>query len=617
LGIIKSVSFFISRSISLIDFPAPLIVIVTLFLIGSTIYPNKNYFNTTPKISSEIYLENEFFTVGEYINIEGYIQIDFLKTEVQVELSLFNWNDGSLNTILKSNTTFKNVIPKTIKELNKGEALRWKCNDVGDYSIKLDIKILNEEGSSVSFIKSKFIVLENKNFINLYSDKYVYDPTERIILHSNLYTKNEINISDISFSTYLNDKLIQPIINNISYVSTKHISFDIIIPEIKNEENIYLYLEIYDKNDNSLINNANTRCFILNNSKYERFRGYIREKYPLLKKYPELSSLITDSLFYHYDDPNGVPENIIRSIIEKYHNLDYENKKSLFLYNKLNDTYYVSQELFYWLMTDLFELLKLNENDTEIILALNSIYYDYLIQKDSVLQMGYNTYAEKKFECIQRYIIAQINYFGIEKIRDISQKYGLTGLIHILFPTLFNTFGNINHQFVPINFYEKIRNFAQNTSLNNRTISNILNEVEPPESIDVIQKYLWRNYIQKDKKHVYSPTTLSFCNYEGENLIKGEKFGGDCITVSKLIILISRSLGIPIGVVTINDDISHWGNYQLSENDIIFDTQTKQLINDRKFEIRWPTLDNKAYKKNQYNDIIINDLKRELITSIE
>ena len=69
-----------------------------------------------------------------------------------------------------------------------------------------------------------------------------------------------------------------------------------------------------------------------------------------------------------------------------------------------------------------------------------------------------------------------------------------------------------------------------------------------------------------------------------------------CVTVSRLVALMGRTLGLPIGIINPRSATGHWGNYQLFEGRIVPDTQSQDIyeadkeVSEESYVIRWPSL---------------------------
>jgi hypothetical protein len=81
-------------------------------------------------------------------------------------------------------------------------------------------------------------------------------------------------------------------------------------------------------------------------------------------------------------------------------------------------------------------------------------------------------------------------------------------------------------------------------------------------------------------------------------LLQGGSISNSCVSVSRFVALLGRSLGIPVGIINPSGTQGHWGNFVLVNDTIISDIQSQEfyyedkLSSKKNFIIRWPSLFN-------------------------
>jgi hypothetical protein len=125
------------------------------------------------------------------------------------------------------------------------------------------------------------------------------------------------------------------------------------------------------------------------------------------------------------------------------------------------------------------------------------------------------------------------------------------------------------------------------------------------EAMDEIQRSLWSRALSPGEQRASDagekPTTAGFYETEVSSLLDGGGITGSCIAVSRLVALIGRSAGVPVGIVYPSRAVGHWGNYIVEEGVVRLDTQSENMFlrdleaSSEHMIVKWPSL----YQLNQ------------------
>ncbi len=197
-------------------------------------------------------------------------------------------------------------------------------------------------------------------------------------------------------------------------------------------------------------------------------------------------------------------------------------------------------------------------------------------------------------------MIEQCTYFGRERLRTIADEHGVSGLLHVIYPNFDESFGDLRYNFMPLEGYRTMRVYLEAEQFEETDLRDILVGEPPIEAMDRLQSILWsktmssETYTSSDPKS--DPTTLGFYVHDVTKLNDEGRVLDSCVTVSRLVALMGRTLGLPIGIINPSSETGHWGNYQLFNGRIVPDTQSQEIyetdkeVSKESYVIRWPSL---------------------------
>jgi hypothetical protein len=607
---------YIKTSILTYNIQLPLFFFIILLIIYP-IFSYQNYSTSKPRIEYDIHVDKKIYSVLDEVIIDGYLQLNYFYSDVIIHICIFDWSDGSTLLLVKSKKDFKAMLPIYINEFNNGKSLKWICNKTGEYGIYVYLEKENDPNIlKISFINEHFLVTDTGIFIGLYTNNINYLRSEIVNVHciilSNKYYKN----TNVKISLKENSQKINTIYNKSHNIS------------IQKEININTYLNsttlngIYEVIIELATENLKlikfTKFNVINQILLDNLSNKIIEKYTWIKQDPIFLQILTESQFLQFNYSN-FDNPLINYILSGYQNLTDTDKTALFLFPSFKDSYITTGDLMYWFFTDFLDKTNLDISDTKILFSYLSVYND-IFRRDLQNNRYWKIYAwddtqDKILSWYKEYIINQCNFFGKDMLRNIVNKYGIIGLIHVIYPNFGEKFGDLKFNLIPLDAYKIVREYSENTSINGLKIKTIFKERSPVEAMDIIQNMLWSQIYTSSINFLLietNPTTKGFYEHEVINMIGNLPFSNSCVTVSRLVAIIGRSLGIPIGIIDVSGSFGHWGNFQIFEGKIILDSQLKILFEKDEFSnidftMHWPSL----YHYNEYKFNINNQFKEE------
>jgi hypothetical protein len=165
----------------------------------------------------------------------------------------------------------------------------------------------------------------------------------------------------------------------------------------------------------------------------------------------------------------------------------------------------------------------------------------------------------------------------------------------VIYPNFDESFGDLRYNFMPLEGYRTMSAYLETEKFEEQPLRDILLGEPPIEAMDGIQSILWSKKIAETYTSSI-PTTLGFYVHDVTKLNEEGRISDSCVTVSRLVALMGRTLGLPIGIINPSSATGHWGNYQLSKGRIVLDTQSQEIYEADKevsgvsHVIRWPSL---------------------------
>jgi hypothetical protein len=581
-------------------------------MVSSTVIATNNIppsDNSQYKIDLKIYTDKEVYSIGELIKIKGFIKFDFIFSGAMkyltMNVSIIDWSDGSIILLFEDIIEVTTGMPIYLNKIDHVNNLQWVCNKTGEFGVKIHLK--ENTGTNpidISFVDTRFLVIKDRMFVDIYTDYLIYSESQNINIYGLLIPNLNYSNADIEINIKKEAKLIQKIYysKHDLFIDKKiylNCSFNNSV-NIEGPLTIYLYINF---NDSKTVKNIvkTTKIYIKNKSTPDLLLSKLGSKQDILKQYPELFNTLSDTTYPLYDFSDQDIK-LIKTIIDGYHELNISEKTSLFFFPSNGNKYMTTGDLIYWLITDFAEKTQLEKDDVHIFLSYAAVFDDFFI-RNLPNNIYLNTYSwdEKKdeeIEWIKEYMINQCNFFTVKTLQDVTTEYGIAGLMHVIYPNLDEHFGDLYHQFIPIEAYEKIKRFTETTIYDNLSLEEILTAYNSTDSLNQTQSYIWSNILSERRYTNTKPTTVGFTEYVISNILNKEKFPGNCITVSRLTTLMGRSIATPVGIIRTSGKRGHWGNFQIFEGKIILDSQVQNIFNQdkssskEKYIISWPSLHN-------------------------
>jgi len=614
-----------SSSLTSLNLPSAAVSLFVFLLISQHVLPRNSFVNISPQIKCEITTDREVYDIGDEIAISGFIQLNDFVPNVRVRIYVFDWDDGSTTLLVDTVRDFRATLPTQLHDLNRGRPLRWESDRIGEFGIKVQLE--GEDGPemlSTSFIKERFLVLENGLYTDVYTDKLNYMESERtqifgVILSSESRGLANVRLTLVRGSVEIDemfDKAVEILAGEEILVSSQLDTTSLsghyqILMEINFEEewekvSTYTRFNVVSRESKETLSEALSRDFTIRRD--EELLAVLSETEALLSNQP------------------GIDGGLVEQIIRGYHELSESEKSALFLQTSNEERYVTTGDLMLWLFTDFADSTGVEINDTEILLSYTAVFDDFFTRKvrgdTSWGRKAWNDEADDYVSWLKEYVIGQCNALGVETLRKTAKEYGVVGLLHVINPNFDERFGSTRHSLIPVESYEKVREFTESTMLRDRTIIEVLLEREAVEAMDEIQRYLWSRALSPGEQNASdareSPTTAGFYETEVLSLMDGGGVIGSCIAVSRLTALIGRSAGVPVGIVYPSRAVGHWGNYVVEEGVVRLDTQSENMFlrdvenSSEHMIVKWPSL----YQLNQegfgtsveYREIFGDDL---------
>jgi hypothetical protein len=521
-----------------------------------------------------------------------------------LNVSIIDWSDGSIILLFEDTIEVITGMPIYLKDIDPVKNLQWVSDKTGEFGIKIHLKENNSTNPiNISFVDTRFLVIKDRMFVGVYTDYLIYSELQNIEIYGLVIPNLNYSNVDIEINIKKGSKLIQKLYHSKHdlFIDKKiylNCSFN---NSVDIEGPLTIYLNIKFNDSNTIVNiTKTTKIYIKNKSIPDLLLSKLSSKYDIQKN-PELFNVLSDTTAQlgNFSDQDI---KLIEIIIDGYQGLNKSEKTSLFFVPSNGNKYMTTGDLIYWLITDFAEKTQLEKDDVRIFLSYAAVFDDFFI-RNLPNNIYRNTYSwdekkDKEIEWIKGYMINQCNFFTVEKLRGVASKYGISGLMDVIYPNLDEHFGDLQHQFIPIKAYEKIKKFAETTIYDNLSLEEILNEYDPPDSLNLIQSFIWSDVLSEQRNTKGKPTTVGFTAYVISNILNKEKIPGNCITVSRLTTLIGRSMATPVGIIRTSGTNGHWGNFQIFEGKIIPDSQVQNLFKKdksspkEKYIIGWPSLHN-------------------------
>jgi len=593
------------RSIAAIEYQSVGLIafVILMFIITGFRYPVSVY--SSPKISSEISTDKEIYQMGDSAIVQGHIQFFTTFQDVIIKLYIFDWSDSSTILLIKTKLKISHNDPIYLRDINQGEPIKWVCNKTGEFGIKIYLEKENDPSTfRVSFIsRAHFIVIDEKIFIDIYTDRLIYIESQIVQVFGKIISKEYFEDVNIEITLRKGDELIQKLCSESQdLLAGNEINLNLSFSSRDQVGDLYVYLKLISK-DPGLLDSITkfTKIQVRNKESVMNLKEKLITKYELLQDHPDFLLTLCDTGHYisGFSDED---ERLLEYLINGYHQMSEAEKVALFILPSYGCSYITTGDLIYWLIADFAKATGLLANDTRVFLSYAAVFDDFFIRQEDE-NLCWETYAfdqtkERMLDWIKEYMIGQCQFFGAEKLREVVEKHGVFGLMEVIYPNFNERFGDLKYQFIPLDAYKEAKKFAESTVYNNLTIQRILTDHTPPKSIDEIQSFIWSEILSEYGSSGAEPTTKGFYDCDVAMMLAGEKFPGDCVTVSRLVALICRSMTFPVGIIKTGESLEHWGNYQIHGGEIVPDTQTQnifnheKLSNKEKFIIKWPSLHN-------------------------
>ena len=193
------------------------LLVLMLLLFSSSAIANNDISLTNKtnfKIDSEIYTDKEIYSLGEMVQIQGFFKIDFIFTSVMKYLtlvvSIVDWSDGSIDLLFDGSLEVITNTPIYLNSLDQVNNLQWICNKTGEFGIQIHLYENNKTNSiDISFIDARFLVIEDRIFVDIYTDYIIYSKSQNIKIYGVLIPNlNHTNV-DIKINIKKGSKIIQ------------------------------------------------------------------------------------------------------------------------------------------------------------------------------------------------------------------------------------------------------------------------------------------------------------------------------------------------------------------------------------------------------------------------
>jgi hypothetical protein len=499
-------------------------------------------------------------------------------------------------------------MPAQLHDLNRGRPLRWASDKAGEFGIKVQLEREDDpEGMSISFIKGRFLVLEDGLHADAYTDKLNYAESERVQIFGLVLSSGSQGLANVRLSLNQGSEEIRQMFESAveilageeilvsSQLETTGLSgyyevrMEVDFEEEREKVGAFTRFRVVGRESKSALSEALSRDFTIQLD--EEFLAVLSETEALLSNHQE------------------VDRGLVEKIVSGYHDLSESERRALFLQTSNEERYVTTGDLMLWLFTDFAESTGVDVSDAEILLSYAAVFDDFFARRvrgDTHWgRRAWDDEADAYVSWLKEYVIGQCNALGVETLRRTAEEYGVVGLMYVINPNFDERFGSTRYSLIPVESYGEIREFAESTMLGDRSIMDTLLGGEAVEAMDEIQRYLWSRALSPGEQRASdvgeTPTTAGFYETEVSSLLDGGGISGSCIAVSRLAALIGRSAGVPVGIVYPSRAVGHWGNYIVEEGAVRLDTQSENMFlrdledSSENMIVKWPSL----YQLNQ------------------
>ena len=580
----------------------PALFFFVSLLIAQPLFYYQNFDNNSTKIDFDVTTDRLVYDVGDVVTIDGFLKLDYSYSNVNVQISIFDWGEASTELLVDVNRDFRAVMPVRFSDLNKGRPVQWVCDEPGEYGVNIYMeKVDDPETFSMSFLKEHFLVIDDGLFLDVYTDQVEY------------ITPQIMNVTSRIFSeTYLKDVNAVLLLTRGSEVIGKIFSGVVDIPV---EEEVHIKgsysstglegayeIRIELKGENTLLNGEGvskfTKIKIEDGTNLKAMKDTLTREHPWLQEDPLFLYTILE-ISAIYTDPSKLSPDLLGDILDGYNSLDRTDKTALFLIPSSGDSYATTGDLILCLYTVFLDATDLEKMDADILFSYAAVYNDFFIREQRNSRywkiFAWNDETDALMSWIKDYMIEQSTYFGKARLRTIVDEYGVSGLLHVIYPNFDESFGDLRYNFMPLEGYRTMSAYLETEKFEEQPLQDILLGEPPIEAMDGIQSILWSKKIAETYTSS-NPTTLGFYVHDVTKLNEEGRISDSCVTVSRLEALMGRTLGLPIGIINPSSATGHWGNYQLSKGRIVLDTQSQEIyeadkeVSEISHVIRWPSL---------------------------
>jgi hypothetical protein len=592
-----------SSTLTSLNLPGLAITLFVILLMSQHVLPSNSFADISPHMRCEIATERKVYDVGDEVAISGFIQLNDFVSNVRVRIYVFDWDDGSTTPLVDVKRDFRATMPAQLHDLNRGRPLRWVSDRTGEFGIKVQLEREDDpEKLSISFIKGRFLVLENGLHTDTYTDKLNYVESEKAQIFGVVLSSGSPGLANVRLSLVRGSEEIGEIFSSVeeilageellvsSHLDTTGLSgyyevqMKIDFEEEREEVSTFTRFRVVSRESKSALSDALSRDLMIQRD--HGLLAILSETEALLSNYP------------------GVDGGLVEHIVRGYNDLSEPGREALFLQTSNEERYVTTGDLILWLFTDFAESTGVEISDMEILFSYAAVFDDFFARNvRSDTSWGRNAWSDEAdgyVSWLKEYIIGQCNALGVETLRRTAEKYGVVGLMHVINPNFDERFGSTRHNLIPLESYGEVREFAENTMHGDRSILETLLDGEAVEAMDEIQRFLWSRALSPRERDASdareTPTTAGFYETEVSSLLDGGGVTGSCIAVSRLAALIGRSAGVPIGIVYPSRTVGHWGNYIVEGGVMRLDTQSERMfLGDREdsrehMVIKWPSL---------------------------
>jgi hypothetical protein len=601
-----------SSQLTSLNLPGLIINLFVILLMSQHIFPNNSFLDISPYVKCDITTDIEIYNIGDAIKINGYIQLNNFVSNVTVKIYIFDWDDGSTTLLVDTKRDFRATMPTILHDLNDGKPLQWVSNKTGEFGIKIHLEKENDpEKLSISFIKGRFLVVENGLHTDVYTEKITYMESERADIAGVVLSSESSGLANIRLSLIRDSEEICEVFNSDEkYLAGEELLFSSHLDTtgLSGYYEVHMKISFIEEKREEL--NAFTRFRVVNRESKSTLSDALSGNF-MIGPNQVLQSILseTEALLSDYSE---VDRDLVMHIISGYGNLSETERTALYLKASNDNRYVTTGDLLLWLFTDFVESTSVEISDTEILFSYAAVFDDFFthnVRSDTYWgRKAWNDEADSYVSWVKEYIINHCNAIGVETLRRTEEEFGVVGLMHVINPNFDERFGSTRYNLIPVESYREVREFSEKTLYGESYIIETLErafEGEGVEAIDELQRFLWSRTLspgeQRASEARETPTTAGFYETEVSSLLDGGGITGSCITVSRLAALIGRSAGVPLGIVYPSRAVGHWGNYIVEEGVVRLDTQSENMFlrdledSSEHLIVKWPSL----YQLNQ------------------